>query len=79
MMEVPLDRAVAPGETINVQIAWASRVPRTFARTGAIGNYYFMAQWFPKIGVLEESGWNCHQFHCWRRSSFPTSASTTCG
>ena len=63
VMEVPLDRAVAPGETIDVQIAWTSRVPRTFARTGAIGNFYFIAQWFPKIGVLEDTGWNCHQFH----------------
>ena len=50
-------------QTVNVQIAWSSRVPRTFARTGAIGNYYFLAQWFPKIGVLQDTGWNCHQFH----------------
>ena len=61
--EIPLDEPVAPGQTINVQIAWSSRVPRTFARTGTIGNYYFVAQWFPKIGVLENGGWNCHQFH----------------
>jgi Peptidase family M1 domain len=61
--EVPLATPVAPGQTINVQISWSSRVPRTFARTGAIGNYYFLAQWFPKIGVLQDSGWNCHQFH----------------
>ena len=38
-------------------------MPRTFARTGAIGNFYFLAQWFPKLGVLEDAGWNCHQFH----------------
>ena len=63
VLEVPLDRAVAPGETLNVQIAWSARVPRTFARTGTIGNYYFVAQWFPKIGVLQDAGWNCHQFH----------------
>ena len=63
VMEVPMDRPIAPGETVNLQIAWSSRVPRTFARTGTIGNYYFLGQWFPKIGVLEESGWNCHQFH----------------
>jgi hypothetical protein len=61
--EVPLARAVAPGETINIQIAWSSHVPRPFARTGAIGNFFFIAQWFPKIGVLENGGWNCHQFH----------------
>ena len=29
----------------------------------SIGNYYFIAQWFPKIGVLQDGGWNCHQFH----------------
>ena len=61
--EVPLDAPVAPGETVNVQISWSSRVPRTFARTGTAGNYYFVAQWFPKIGVFEDTGWNCHQFH----------------
>jgi hypothetical protein len=61
--EVALGSPVPPGQTVNVQIAWSSRVPRTFARTGVIGNYYFLGQWFPKIGVLQENGWNCHQFH----------------
>ena len=63
VLVVPLDRPVAPGETIDVDLGWTSRVPRTFARTGTIGDYFFIAQWFPKIGVLEDSGWNCHQFH----------------
>jgi hypothetical protein len=63
LVDVPLDSPVKPGDTINVQVAWSSLVPRTFARTGTIGDFYFMAQWFPKIGVLEEQGWNAHQFH----------------
>ena len=63
VLDVGLDRPVAPGETVNLQIAWSSRVPRTFARTGTIGSFYFLAQWFPKIGVLQDTGWNCHQFH----------------
>jgi hypothetical protein len=61
--ELPLSTPVGPGRTINVQIGWSSRVPRTFARTGVIDDYYFLAQWFPKIGVLDDAGWNCHQFH----------------
>ena len=63
VLAVPMPAPVAPGETVNVEIEWSSRVPRTFARTGAIGNFFFLAQWFPKIGVLEAEGWNCHQFH----------------
>jgi hypothetical protein len=63
VVEVPLDSPVEPGQSVAVHIAWTSRVPRTFARTGAVGNFFFIAQWFPKIGVLEDSGWNCHQFH----------------
>lgn len=63
VVEAPLDTPVPPGGTIEIDISWTSKVPRTFARTGAIGNFYFVAQWFPKIGVLEDTGWNCHQFH----------------
>ena len=63
VVEAPLEVPVQPGETIEIQVAWTSRVPRTFARTGAVGDFYFIAQWFPKIGVLQDTGWNCHQFH----------------
>jgi hypothetical protein len=63
VMAVALPSPVASGETVSVEIEWTSQVPRTIARTGAVGNYYFLAQWFPKVGVLEDSGWNCHQFH----------------
>ena len=63
VMLVPLAQPIAPGGSAGIQIAWTAHVPRTFARTGAIGNYFFIAQWFPKLGVLQEDGWNCHQFH----------------
>jgi hypothetical protein len=63
VLSVALPAPVAPGETIEIAVRWRARVPRTFARTGRIGSYYFIAQWFPKLGVLEDSGWNCHQFH----------------
>jgi Peptidase family M1 domain len=63
VMSVPLDQAVEPGHTITIDVVWTAHVPRTFARTGAIGNFFFIAQWFPKLGVLQDQGWNCHQFH----------------
>ena len=63
VLEVPLDRPIAPGETIDIDFGWNAHVPRTYARTGVIDRFFFIAQWFPKIGVLEDAGWNCHQFH----------------
>jgi hypothetical protein len=61
--EVQLPRAVAPGETISVSIDFRSRLPRVSTRTGWKGDFFLVAQWFPKIAVFEEDGWNCHQFH----------------
>ena len=61
--EVPLPRPVEPGQTISVTMRFVSRLPRVSVRTGYKGDFFLAAQWFPKIGVLEENGWNCHQFH----------------
>jgi len=63
VLQARLPQPVAPGGTATIAVAWTAHVPRTFARTGAIGHYFFLAQWFPKLGVLEDAGWNCHQFH----------------
>jgi hypothetical protein len=60
---VPLDAPVSPGGVVDLDLEWTARVPRTFARTGVIGNYFFIGHWFPKIAVLEDTGWNSHQFH----------------
>lgn len=61
--EVVLPRPVAPGETARLTLDFRSQLPRVGRRTGYKGDFFFVAQWFPKVGVLEESGWNCHQFH----------------
>ncbi len=63
VLSVPLDKPVSPGGVIDIDLAWTSRVPRTFARTGVLGHYFFIGHWFPKIAVLEDTGWNSHQFH----------------
>jgi hypothetical protein len=63
VISVPLPQPVAPGGGVSVEVKWTAHVPRTYARTGAIGQFFFIAQWFPKLGVLQDAGWNCHQFH----------------
>ena len=63
VMALTLPEAVAPGASVQIEIEWTGRIPFAAARTGWIADYYFFGQWFPKIGVLEDSGWNTHQFH----------------
>ncbi|HYK89121.1 MAG TPA: M1 family metallopeptidase [Acidobacteriota bacterium] len=64
VLVTPLPQSVGPGESVMVELSWRSHIPRTFARTGFRDNYFFIAQWFPKVGVYQADGkWNCHQFH----------------
>jgi hypothetical protein len=63
VMAVPLAQPIGPGMTATIDVEWRAHVPRPFARTGAIGDFFFIVQWFPKLGVLQDEGWNCHQFH----------------
>lgn len=60
---VPLPAPVAPGDSVNLRVAWSAKVPRTFSRTGAIDDFYFIAHWFPKLAVYEADRWTAHQFH----------------
>jgi len=63
VMVLTLPQPVAPGESVTVELTWRARIPRTFARTGYRGDDYFIAHWFPQLGVYEAAGWNCHHFH----------------
>ncbi|MEM1272071.1 MAG: M1 family metallopeptidase, partial [Bacteroidota bacterium] len=61
VLSVPLPEAVAPGETVTIEIDFVSTLPEIVARTGwatsSSGEPFFMvAQWFPKLGVYEIPG-----------------------
>jgi hypothetical protein len=63
VFSVTLPKPLLPGETIQIEINFFSKIPRPIHRTGVHKDYYFIGQWFPKIGVFEQGKWNCHQFH----------------
>ena len=63
LVNVRMPAPVQPGREITLRLAWKAKVPRTFSRTGTLGDYYFIAHWFPKIGVFEDGRWSAHQFH----------------
>lgn len=69
--EVDLPQVVPAGGTLTLDIDFVSQLPRVVIRTGWFGDFHLVAQWFPKIGVLELPGergataprWNVHEFH----------------
>jgi hypothetical protein len=71
VVRIDLDQPVAPGATLTLNIDFLSQLPRVVERTGWFGDFNLVAQWFPKIGVLELPGergatqvrWNVHEFH----------------
>jgi hypothetical protein len=63
VFRVPVDRAVLPGETARFEIRFTSQLPPAVDRSGYTRDFFFVAQWYPKIGVLVDGRWNCHQFH----------------
>jgi hypothetical protein len=63
VLAVPLDPAVPPGDTIAIEFSWNGHVPSRRTAIGADGPFFFVARWFPRIGMFEDAGWICHQFH----------------
>jgi hypothetical protein len=60
---VPLPSPVPPGGRITLEIEFVSKLPKVIARSGYVGEFYLVGQWFPKLGVFQNGAWNCHQYH----------------
>lgn len=61
---VPLSRAIAPGESIDLRVVWDDKLPTVVERTGYHGSFHMVAQWFPKLARLEADGtWAHFPFH----------------
>jgi len=63
VMKVDLPSPLAAQETIVLEIGFTAKLPKVFARSGFSGDFFMAGQWFPKIGVLQDGVWNCHQYH----------------
>ncbi len=71
VLRVELPNPVPAGGNLTLSFDWIAKIPQTMPRTGYNKEFYFFAQWFPKLGVYEtagmryatEDGWNCHQYH----------------
>lgn len=69
LLTVKLDTPVGPGSVVEVELAFTTKLPKVFARSGYAGDFHAVTQWFPKLAVFECSrdgercGFHAHQYH----------------
>ena len=63
-LRVPLPRPLEPGQTLDLELEFEDQLPELVERTGFMGSFHFIGQWFPKLARLEPSGAFAHfAFH----------------
>jgi len=56
LLTLPLPTPVAPGQSVEVDLAFVAHLPSAFARTGWARDFHMVAQWFPKLARLAADG-----------------------
>lgn len=66
LMRVPLRLPLGPGERLELDVEWTSKLPRVFARTGYGGRddtFFMVGQWYPKMAVYDRGRWDTEPWH----------------
>ena len=58
-----LPRALAPGDSMVVEITWQARPSTLPRRQGRQGRRFDFAQWYPKVVVYDKYGWEDHPLY----------------
>jgi len=63
--KVDLENFLNPGDSAEIYFEYDLKIPKSSVRLGyADGrNFFFISQWFPKVGVFEKGKWITNQFH----------------
>ena len=62
---IDLDNEILPRDSVIIKIEYSLTIPKSVSRFGyAAGrDFYFLAQWFPKLGVFENGKWVCSPYY----------------
>ena len=58
-----LPRAVMPGDSFSVELAWEARPSTLPRRQGRRGRHYDFAQWYPRVVAYDKYGWQEHPLY----------------
>lgn len=62
--KIIMDNAIAPEDSAIIEFIYELKIPVSVKRFGkaAGADFYFISQWFPKVGVYENGKWVCNQY-----------------
>lgn len=66
LLRVPLPLPLLPGQSLDLDVTWTSKLPRVFARTGYGGradSFFMIGQWYPKMAVYDRGRWDTEPWH----------------
>lgn len=59
-IRLDLGQAIPPGASIDVDLAFETKLPSVVLRAGYAGSFHMVSQWFPKVAKLEPDGTFAH-------------------
>ncbi|MBD3290304.1 hypothetical protein GF337_15980 [candidate division KSB1 bacterium] len=66
LMNIALPTPLLPGDTLNLELSFEEKI-RKYNSEGGKGGYngehFVVSQWYPKICVYDENGWNTMPYH----------------
>ncbi|KAF0153212.1 MAG: Peptidase M1 membrane alanine aminopeptidase [Ignavibacteria bacterium] len=63
--KISLEQWANPGDTLKLYFEYSLKIPVGVTSFGSARgrNFFFISQWFPKVGVFENGSWVCSQYH----------------
>ena len=63
--KIVLDKPATQYDSLEIAFEYEVKIPKAYSRFGYDANeiFFFLAQWFPKLGVYENGVWVCEPFH----------------
>jgi len=74
LMSIALPEPLEPHAAVVVELAWTLDLPNTWGRWGRWEGVTTLANWYPVLAVLEESGWDRSPFVPWHQPWYQEAA-----